>query len=223
MPYIVKINMCDDTVGILEQAAMHLQEKQWVSRLFFANDYVISGNAIWVIILGFGIAQLNFVDDSIHIYEISCANSVCKAEDDRLWISGKEQIVKWSCQEGVVDSFHSGNLNTAWGEVSIAYDKGILRYKSSLECICIDVQSGRRWKEDVPKRIDDICMSECSNEMLAVFFRDMEKPIFQENDFETLGRPLSMYSTYLRVKNGSKQKFKNANVGKCIYSYLKGC
>lgn len=223
MPYIVKINMCDDTIGILGKVATHLQEKQWDSLLFFAYDYVITENGVWVLILGYGLVQLDFSDDSIHIYEIPRVNSVCRAEDNRLWISGKERIIKWSCQEGIIESLPSGDLHTAYGEAAIACDKGILKYKSSLECICIDLQSRRRWKESVPELKEDISTGECSDEMLALFFKDMRKPIFQEGDFKTLGKPLPMYFTYLRMKGREEQKLGKDNAGKWIYSRLNGC
>lgn len=222
MPYIVKMNMQDETIEMLEQAAMYLQKKQWVSPFYFACDYVKSENIVWIPIVGFGIVQLNFMDNNVYMHEIPRANSICKAEDGMFWISGKEKIVKWSPESGIVDSFDSGDVNTLDGEVTIEYYNGILRYKSAIECICIDVQSGQRWKESVPELTEDTHWVECSDEMLSVF-NDMEKQIFQESDFQTFEQSCSTYFEYLRLKDGEEKKYVKENIGIQIYSSMKGC
>ena len=92
-----------------------------------------------------------------------------------------------------------------------------------LECICIDVQSGLRWKENVPELKEDIYVGECSDEMLSEFFKNIEKPIFQESDFQALGKSHSMYFAYVRLKNSEEKKNVKENIGMRIYSSLKGC
>lgn len=224
MPYLLKINMRNDTIEILEQVTIRLQEKQWNVRLYFACDYVKSENTVWIPIMGFGIVRLDFINDNVCIYEIppNVGGSICEADDEEFWLVGKEQIFRWSPERGIIDSVYSGDLNSVCREITIEYHNGILKYKSALECICVDVQNGLRWKENVPELTEDICWVECSDEMLSVF-RDMEKPIFQESDFQTLEQSCSMCFEYLRLKDREEKKYVQENIGMQIYSSLKGC
>ena len=233
IPYIVKINMCTNQIEmfnkITESHINFLKDIKTTSGLIFSQDYEIDNESVWIPLAGTkAILQFQLEGNFMRLYElpISCC-TICKADEKGdFWIYSinYDCIAKWNYEKGIKNVFHSINLHHVCGEASIEFQNKIIKCKSSVEYVSINIENGQRIKDQIYESdiLFDGCA--CDDKILYEYLKGMKKQLLREESLADLDNPLNTFLKYInKIEQNESDLTGGTNNGKAICKYCNDC
>lgn len=225
IPYIVKVDMEINKITVLNDVKHYIIKKitEIKTNMLFASSYAESEDCIWIPIMGEKlILQLNPATDAMRLHKLPmpCC-TICNAEEKKtFWIYSVkyDSIVKWNYEKGIINVVRSIGLHTVVKEAFIECKGNVIRCKSLIESICVDMGTGQHIVEKIPKPdVEIINCDECDDNLLYLYFKCNEVELFDEANPVSLG----LFSKFVSKDQG-RQKKVTESFGNRIYDLMKG-
>lgn len=225
IPYVVKVDMATNKITVLNDIDDYIIKKltEIKTNMLFTLDYAESENCIWIPIMGEKlILQLNPATDTMRLYKLPmpCC-TICNAEERKtFWIYSVkcDSIAKWNYEKGIINVVSSIGLHTVVKEAFIECKGDVIRCKSLIESICVDIKTGQRMIEKLPiPNVEVINCDECDENLLYIYFKCNEAEVLDEEN----PVPLGLFTKFVS-KDQRAQKKVTESFGNKIYELMKG-